>query len=252
MNRLVVLASGLCLSIAAPAAASAAGSGARSFASAFFISRNGDGRIEVLGTGVTWLLLCMSMTALAMAISMAMQNRRVTVMPEGFADTMRKNLKAKRFKEAIALAQGSDTFLGRVMADALRQAPNGWNAVLRTLEQSSEEHTVSRLRRIEALNIIGQVSPMIGLFGTVYGMIMAFSAIVASGGAADPVMLAGGIGTALTTTFWGLVVAIPSLAAAALLRGRIDAMTAEATLVAEDLLSRFRPRKLRDGAPAVA
>ena len=252
MNRLVVLASGLCLSIAAPAAASAAGSGARSFASAFFIARNGDGWIEVLGTGVTWLLLCMSMTAMAMAISMAMQNRRVTVMPEGFADTMRKDLKAKRFKEAIALAQGSDTFLGRVMADALRQAPNGWNAVLRTLEQSSEEHTVSRLRRIEVLNIIGQVSPMIGLFGTVYGMIMAFSAIVASGGAADPVMLAGGIGTALTTTFWGLVVAIPSLAAAALLRGRIDAMTAEATLVAEDLLSRFRPRKSRDGAPAVA
>lgn len=227
---------------AVPAAVSAE---ARSFASAFFVSRNASGDIEVLGTGVTWFLLALSMTAMAMAISMAMQNRREMIMPDEVAESIRKDIAAKKFQQAIASASASDSFLGQIMADALRQSPHGWDAVLRTLEQSSEEHAVSRLRRIDVLNIIGQVSPMIGLFGTVYGMIMAFSAIVASGGAADPVMLAGGIGTALTTTFWGLVVAIPSLAVAALLRGRIDALTAEATLVAEDLLSRFRPGKAR-------
>ena len=69
----------------------------------------------------------------------------------------------------------------------------------------------------------------------------AIGAIVASGGAADPVMLAGGIGTALTTTFWGLVVAIPALAGYALLRNRIDELTVEAALEAEDLVSQFRP-----------
>lgn len=218
---------------------------AQSFASAFFVSRNGQGDIEVLGTGVTWLLLALSVTAMAMAISMAMQNRRETILPDAVAESIRKEIAAKRYQQAMKAAGSSDSFLGRIMSDALGQAPHGWNAVLRALEQSSEEYTISRMRRIDVLNIIGQVSPMIGLFGTVYGMIMAFSAIVASGGAADPVMLAGGIGTALTTTFWGLVVAIPSLAAAALLRGRIDALTAEATVVAEDLLSRFRPRKVK-------
>ena len=56
-------------------------------------------------------------------------------------------------------------------------------------------------------------------------------------------MLAGGIGTALTTTFWGLVVAIPALSGYAIIRNKIDEMTTEATLEAEDMLGQFRPRR---------
>jgi len=123
----------------------------------------------------------------------------------------------------------------------MQQSPHGYAAVIRGLEQTADEQTTVRFRRIEFLNVLGQVSPMIGLFGTVYGMILAFQAIVVSGGNADPVMLAGGIGTALTTTFWGLVVAIPALAGYAIVRNRIDEMTTEATLVAESLLGQFRP-----------
>ncbi|MDP7030046.1 MAG: MotA/TolQ/ExbB proton channel family protein [Phycisphaerales bacterium] len=234
------ITAGFLLLAASPAAASPS---VRSFASAFFVSRDGDGHIEVLGTGVTWLLLCMSATAIGLAIAMAMDNRRGSIMPDGFVEAMQGDIDANRFREALGRATASESFIGGIMSDAMKQAPHGWTAVVRALEQASEERTVARLRRIEILNIIGQVSPMIGLFGTVYGMILAFSAIVASGGAADPVMLAGGIGTALTTTFWGLVVAIPSLAACAVLRGRIDATTAEATLAAEALLGRFRPRR---------
>jgi biopolymer transport protein ExbB len=233
------------LLLCAPAAAAPT---ARSFASAFFISRGADGSIEILGTGVTWLLLCMSAAAVGLAISMAMDNRRRTIMPDGFVEAMEADITQSRFREAMHRAETDESFIGRIMADAMRQAPHGWKAVVRALEQASEERTLARLRRIEVLNIIGQVSPMIGLFGTVYGMILAFSAIVASGGAADPVMLAGGIGTALTTTFWGLVVAIPSLSACAMLRGKIDATTAEATLAAEDLLGRFRPRREKGNA----
>jgi biopolymer transport protein ExbB len=201
----------------------------------------------MLGTAVIWLLLCMSAAAVGLAISMTSNNRRESILPAGFIENMRADIDAKRFREAMKRADGSDSFIGRIMGEAMRQAPHGWNAVIRTLEQASEERTVARLRRIEILNTIGQVSPMIGLFGTVYGMILAFTAIVASGGAADPVMLAGGIGTALTTTFWGLVVAIPSLAACAMLRGRIDGVTAEATLAAEELLGGFRPKGRSNG-----
>ena len=127
------------------------------------------------------------------------------------------------------------------MSAGLRQSPYGYDAIIRSLEQVAAEETTLRFRRIELLNVLGQVSPMIGLFGTVYGMILAFSAIVASGGAADPVMLAGGIGTALTTTFWGLVVAIPALSGYAILRNKIDELTLEATLEAEEMMAPFRP-----------
>ncbi|MDP6479807.1 MAG: MotA/TolQ/ExbB proton channel family protein [Phycisphaerales bacterium] len=248
MSMRLFIAAVSILASTAPVAASPA---ARSFASAFFISRNGDGRIEILGTAVIWLLLCLSAVAVGLAISMASTNRRHAILPDGFIEQMQEDIKARRFRDAMTRADASETFIGRIMGEAMRQAPHGWNAVIRTLEQASEERTVSRLRQIEILNTIGQVSPMIGLFGTVYGMILAFTAIVASGGAADPVMLAGGIGTALTTTFWGLVVAIPSLAACAMLRSRIDAVTAEATLAAEELLSGFRP-KSRNGGGSTA
>ena len=87
---------------------------------------------------------------------------------------------------------------------------------------------------------------MLGLFGTVYGMILAFQSIVSSGGNADPVLLAGGIGTALVTTFWGLVVAIPALSGYAVLRGRLDAALAEALSVAENFVERFRPKQSRE------
>jgi biopolymer transport protein ExbB len=92
---------------------------------------------------------------------------------------------------------------------------------------------------------------MIGLFGTVYGMILAFGAIVAAGGSADPVALAGGIGTALTTTFWGLVVAIPALSGYAIIRNKIDELTVEATIAAEEILNNFRPRPPRKNGQVV-
>ena len=82
---------------------------------------------------------------------------------------------------------------------------------------------------------------MIGLFGTVYGMIVAFFTIAQMGGTADPVALAGGIGTALVTTFWGLLIAIPALSVFAVVRNRIDAAGSEGAREVEQILMRFRP-----------
>ncbi|MEM1027342.1 MAG: MotA/TolQ/ExbB proton channel family protein, partial [Planctomycetota bacterium] len=104
------------------------------------------------------------------------------------------------------------------------------------------------LRPIETLNVMGNIAPMMGLFGTVYGMIVAFQALVDAGGGADPVELAAGISTALVTTFWGLVVAIPALASYAVVRNKIDAITAEGLVQAEQLIKPFRPRRKRSAS----
>ena len=95
------------------------------------------------------------------------------------------------------------------------------------------------MRRIEWLNLIGNISPMIGLFGTVTGMIQAFYELVeisAAGGVTNAAQLADAISLALVTTFWGLAIAIPALAAFAILRNRIDALAADCWLVADQLL----------------
>lgn len=218
------------------------GEGENSFGEAFFVSKRSDGSLELLGSAVTWLLLLMSMCSIGLMVHLALANRRPTVLPDELVSKIQKNIKKKQFKVAIDLASKDNSYLGEILVAAFREAKFGFPAMMRALEQTADELATSRLRRIELLNVFGQVSPMIGLFGTVYGMILAFGAIVASGGSADPVALAGGIGTALTTTFWGLVVAIPALAGYAILRNKIDELTVEATIAGEDILNNFRPR----------
>jgi biopolymer transport protein ExbB len=176
-------------------------------------------------------------------VHLALANKRQTVLPDELIKNIRRNIKKKQFQAAIDLATKDSSYVAKILVAAFLQAKFGFPSMMRSLEQTADELATARLRRIELLNVFGQVSPMIGLFGTVYGMILAFGAIVASGGSADPVALAGGIGTALTTTFWGLVVAIPALAGYAILRNKIDELTVEATITAEDILNNFRPRK---------
>ncbi len=102
-----------------------------------------------------------------------------------------------------------------------------------------EQQSSVLFRKIEWLNIIGNVAPMIGLFGTVWGMIEAFNRIVRAHGQPEPDQLAGAISIAMVTTLWGLFAAIPALAAYGSLRNRIDGLSAEVALVAEKVLRDF-------------
>ena len=132
--------------------------------------------------------------------------------------------------------------------EALGEAGHGYGAMTRALEEANEDRTARLLRKIEPLNVIGNVAPMLGLMGTVLGMILAFSSIVqAKTGTPDPAALAGDIGMALTTTFWGLVIAVPALAVHAWLRNRIDALTTETALVAQEMIGSFRPGRKQQG-----
>lgn len=243
---LIVIGIASVLLLAPPAHAQSDGGasavGSQSFANAFFISKRADGRVEIIGSLIIWFLLMLSLLSIGLIGMMAMTNQRKSISPPGVVEEVRTLLDGGKFREALELTGQDESFFSRIMHSALRDAPHGFAALTRTLEQTADELTTIRLRRIEYLNVLGQVSPMIGLFGTVYGMILAFQAIVMSGGNADPVLLASGIGTALTTTFWGLVVAIPALAGYAVIRNNIDELTMDATLRAEEILNQFRPK----------
>ena len=233
---------------APPPADAAADRRAGSFAEAFFMARktvpgSAERRVEVLGSAIIWFLLLLSMLSIGLIGYVAMRNRRREILPDESIEHLKSALSREQYSDAIRLAGDDPSDFGRIMHSALREASHGFGAMMFGLQQASEELATERLRRIELLNVLGQVSPMIGLFGTVYGMILAFRSIVAAGGNADPVLLAGGIGTALTTTFWGLVVAIPALAGYAIVRNKIESLSAEATLTAVELINEFRPRK---------
>jgi biopolymer transport protein ExbB len=93
------------------------------------------------------------------------------------------------------------------------------------------------------LGLIGSIAPMLGLTGTVLGMIEAFNTIAASGGMARPDELAAGIGKALVTTLLGLIVAIPSMIAFSYFRNTIDSLVAEAGKRVERVMMPLGRRK---------
>lgn len=239
---------------AALAACPAPAGAGPSFATAFFISLDqlpdGGTRVDWIGSSMIWVLIAMSVASVALIWIAFARNRLEDMLPAAAVESMRRAVAEGRFAEAVdaSRAQGGD--FGRVLHAALLSAPAGHDAMLRAAESMSDELVVRRLRRIEVLNVFGQVAPMIGLFGTVYGMIVAFFTIAQAGGTADPVALAGGIGTALVTTFWGLLIAIPALSTYAVVRNRIDAAGAEGAREVEQIVARFRPAAA--GSPVAA
>lgn len=224
-----------------------------SFGSAFFVSwsyqPDGSRQLEVLGSAIIWSLLGLSVINIGLIGWLLMSNGRRSIAPPGVVSEMRRLCDQQRYREALELAARDRSFFSRVLYAGLKEASVSATMGLRRTEEVAEELTVRLLRRVEYLNVLGQVAPMIGLFGTVYGMILAFRAVVTAGGNADPVLLAAGIGTALVTTFWGLVVAIPALSAYAMIRNRIDELTTEAQVQVEKLVS---PRRSRGGVPQAA
>lgn len=122
-------------------------------------------------------------------------------------------------KHIVALQQNSP--LGKILAAGLANRHRD-RAVIKEAIEDAGRHVVHELDRfIGALGTIASLSPLMGLLGTVLGMIQTFNAITA-GGMGDPAAMAGGIGVALITTAAGLTVAIPALIAYRYLRGKVQ------------------------------
>ena len=196
---------------------------------------------DPLGLIIIWFLLLISAMTMGFIIKLVIDNRRTVLVPDDVVEQLETMLQEKRYREAIEFAANDPSYVARVVSAGLHEASNGYPAMERAMEETSDAETTRMLRPIEYLNVVGNVSPMLGLFGTVYGMIRAFQTLVELGGRPDPAKLADGISTALVTTFWGLVVAMPALVAYALIRNRVDATTAEGLMTAESLIRPFKP-----------
>ena len=195
------------------------------------------------GGVIGYIIWAISVVTVALIISYAIKIRRSTILPELMHNQIQDMFESKEYRDAIDVTATDPSFLGYVVHAALAEAAHGYPAMERAMEEASEERPTKMLRGLEWLNLIGNIGPMLGLFGTVWGMINVFFKIVEAGGMPKPEQLAGGIGIALVTTLLGLAVAIPALAAYAIFRNRIDSLTSEAMVASQDLISNFRPGK---------
>jgi len=201
---------------------------------------------QIINAGgiVGLFIILLSIAAVALVIEHSLMLRASVLMPPGLADEVRGLVAGGRTAQAAELCQARPSFLTGVLSDGLAEVEGGWPAVEKAIEDSLAQHTARLVRKVEYLSVIANVAPMLGLLGTVMGMIVAFREVAETQGAARAADLAEGIYLALVTTVEGLVVAIPTLGALAVLRNRLDQLVAEAANMAEHAflpLKRARP-----------
>lgn len=188
------------------------------------------------------ILLALSITAAYLIFDHLMTIRRNDLMPEGLSDHVRQCLIAGDIKSAQAACNERPSFLSFVLMHGISELEFGWNSVEKSLEDALAEQSARLFRKIEYLSVIGNMAPMVGLLGTVIGMIIAFQNVASTQGTASAPQLAEGIYQALVTTVGGLIVAIPSIGAFAIFRNRIDQLVAEAAYLAQHVFTPLRRR----------
>jgi biopolymer transport protein ExbB len=195
------------------------------------------------GGTIGWVIIGLSVAAVALIVEHVISIRRGTLLPLPLAEEAHQLINQGRFADAEQLARNSSSFLGHVLAAGLAEVTVGYKAAEKAMEDASVEQSARLFRKIEYLSVIGTIAPMLGLLGTVLGMIEAFDQFKSQ---ANPQVsqFAPGISRALVTTAMGLIVAVPALAGYAIFRNRIDGLVAEATLLAEHLFADFKRRTM--------
>ncbi len=189
------------------------------------------------------VFLGLSFTLVALFVMNLLTARRENVVPKELVDSFEQHLEAKDYQGAYDLAKSDESFLGHVLSAGIAKVSTGYNEAIEAMQEVGEEENMRLEHRLSYLALIGTLSPMIGLLGTVHGMIDSFRLIANTAtGAPDPQALAQGISTALFTTFIGLIIAIPALAAYNLLRNSVSRLVLEVGIVSEGLMSRFQKK----------
>ena len=195
----------------------------------------------VAGGPIVWfVLLPMSLIMVSLAVEHSLTIRRKKLLPPDVGNRLVEQIREHgpaQFQEHIADQKDLVTI---AVAKSMTKGKNDWFRMRSILTDSLQDQAMSLLRRIEWVNLIGNVSPMVGLFGTVFGMIKLFNAIVIAGGQPQPAQLAEGISVALVTTFWGLFIAIPALAIHSVFRNRIETLVNDAVVETENIMPQIR------------
>lgn len=173
------------------------------------------------GGPIMWPIIVCSIAAAAIILERMWTLQEKRVLPGDLVQKIWQLVEANQINDKIIVALEQNSPLGKVLAAGLANRHRTREVMMERLEDTGR-HVVHELERfLNTLGTIAGVTPLLGLLGTVTGIIKAFNAIQA-GGMGDPRMLSGGIAEALITTAAGLCVAIPALIAYRYLRGKVD------------------------------
>lgn len=192
------------------------------------------------GGTIGFVILLCSVVSLALIIEHIINIKRDKIVPPQLIDEIEGMFENEEYQEALELCETEPNFLTNVLAAGLPKINAGFETMKASMDEAGEEEAIRLQQKIGYLSLIANIAPMLGLFGTVSGMIEAFQTIAAKGASVTPADLADGISKALVTTFLGLLVAIPTMIAYFFFRNKVVRVTLEIGAIADELVERFR------------
>lgn len=186
----------------------------------------------------TFLLVGVSIAACAVTVRAVIELREARICPPSASRRLEDLSRENDADSLERWARADGSFPARVLAASLPSRASGPDAMLEAGELAASEECAKRFRLLDALNLIGNLAPLIGLAGTVWGMIVAFATIGQAGGQAGAAELSLGVSKALFHTLLGLLVSIPCLSAYAYFKGRAESLCNRALAQSADLVRR--------------
>ena len=171
------------------------------------------------------ILLC-SIFALGFFIERLFKLRRARVLPRDFLRNINELIARRKYADAIYLCQGNPSSLARIFHAALKNSGQPRPAIKEVVEEVGRREAADLGKYISVLGTVASITPLLGLLGTVSGMIKTFN-LISYYGVGNPGTLAAGISEALLTTAAGLCVAIPTLVGYRFISGKADGLTSE-------------------------
>jgi biopolymer transport protein ExbB len=199
----------------------------------------------IIDSGWTeWQIIVLSIVAFAMSIQCFITIKREAIIPPGIAEDLHnvfaEGATDEAVEQALSMTQNDPSYVGQVIAAAIDKKDFGYDAMIAAAESTATAEGNRWNGKIGWLQLFAAIGTMMGLFGTVWGMIGAFMDMAANPTGVDASMLAGTIGGALITTANGLIVAIPMLIFVFILRARLNQYILDATVISNEILDYFR------------
>lgn len=208
----------------------------------------------VVGGPVMWPIGAVSVLALGLAVYGFVMMRPDKMLRPDLVPQIQDSLGRMDIEGAITICNGNPCMLTNVLGAGLQRISDGFldvSSMEKAMEEASIEETNDGMKPLNNLSVASQIAPMLGLLGTVTGMIGAFNKI-GMGGMGDPEKLAGDIGEAMITTAFGLIVAIPAMFAYFYLKSQFIANTAKAGRVIGTLTHHLVTSTRKNGTEGAA
>ena len=207
--------------------------------------------VEYAGT-VGYVIIGVSFLGVALILKQLFCLRRGVLAPKRVQAELENLFKQRKIKEAMAYCQKNRSMLARVVAAGLSEIRSGYQSMSEIMQDVGEEEAIRVNQSVGYLSLVGAIAPMLGLLGTVLGMIGAFQDIASAEGMAKPAELAYNIQKALTTTCMGLIVAVPAIVFYTFFRNKAVRVLLEVGVIATELTSRFKTIRVAAAGPQPA